>query len=262
MNIKRKDALVVGAISLFVSLTATAETQTRFAFGPVEQLNSRTVTVLGQSYSLNGAPTARLTMGTYVLIEGATNRKGPVSVRAVQIAKAPYVPGASDVALSGIVSHFDRSTGVLTIGSLSVYSLDAVADDISSISVGSEIEVVGRQAAPSGPLWASEIRVAARGAKEAGRVSQSIEGTGISTQSIEGTGKRVQSLEGTGFVTLSIEGTGRAAQSIEGTGKSMQSIEGTGRSAQSIEGTGRSAQSIECTGLSAQSIEGTGRPAS
>ena len=262
MKIKIKAAFAVGAFSLVVSLASNAEASARFVFGPIEQVNSRTITVLGQTYSLSRALVeSKLEIGTLVLVEGAADRRGATVARSIKVGKAPYVPGASEVAVSGIVSRYDRSTGVLTIGNLSVYLVDATVENTLELWAGSEVEVIGRQAAPFAPLWASEIRASKVRVAGTGRVVQSIEGTGKSMQSIEGTGFSVQSIEGTGKSVQSIEGTGLSLQSIEGTGKSAQSIEGTGRSAQSIEGTGKSVQSIEGTGLSLQSIEGTGKSA-
>jgi len=260
MSIHRKAALAVGIVSLFVSAITNAEASAAFAFGPVERQSPRTVTVLGQTYSLNRTTSSlQLETGTLVLVEGGTDRTGAKVARTIKLAKAPYVAGATDVALSGVVSRFDAKTGVLTIGDLSVYFLDAPVANASALAVGSEVEIIGRQAAPFAPLWASEIRFVSPETGGTGKGVQSIEGTGRLTQSIEGTGKSVQSIEGTGRLTQSIEGTGKSVQSIEGTGRLAQSIEGTGKSVQSIEGTGRLAQSIEGTGKSVQSIEGTGR---
>ena len=271
MNTNNKAARTVGLLFLAVGVASSANAASAFVFGPIEQVNSRFVTVLGQSYALNKATVSgsRFSVGTPVLVEGTSDRNGVLTARSVKLASSPYVPGATDVALSGVVSRYDASTGYLTIGGLTVYVLNATVSAPNLTNVGTEIEVVGRQALPLGPLWATDIRavvrtnaispVALQGIEGTGRSLQGIEGTGLATQGIEGTGRSAQGIEGTGRSVQGIEGTGRSLQGIEGTGLATQGIEGTGHSAQGIEGTGLATQGIEGTGRSVQGIEGTGR---
>ncbi|HTU64461.1 MAG TPA: DUF5666 domain-containing protein [Steroidobacteraceae bacterium] len=259
MKQRTRKAISVGILFLSVGVSVQAAGISSFVVGPIEQTTDRSVTVLGQRYLLKNAETNRLSAGTLVLVEGQLNRDGVALATRIRASKQIYVPGALDVALTGVVTSFDRTSGLLTIGTLSVYAVDAVGADQSTIAIGSIVEILGRQAAPNGVLWASEIRHSAQAIEGTGRSTQAIEGTGRSTQAIEGTGSSTQAIEGTGLSTQAIEGTGRSTQAIQGTGLSTQAIEGTGRSTQAIEGTGRSTQAIEGTGRSTQAIEGTRR---
>ena len=197
------------------------------------------LTVLGQTFELT--PAVAVTIGakrikasdalqvvhpgTYISVVGTDNPSGRPIAKEILVFRRPYVPGANDVFISGLVTAYDSSTGQAKIGNLQVDVTPMFASNSSfAIAVGSRIEVFGRQAIAGGVVWANEFKLLNSGS---GTSTQSISGTG--TQSISGTG--TQSISGTG--TQSISGTG--TQSISGTG--TQSISGTGTE-QSISGTG------------------------
>jgi hypothetical protein len=220
------------------------------------------LTVLGQTYEV--APSVAVVIGAkrytaaqaiqfiqpgaYVSIAGIESLNGRRQAQEIIVSQRSYVPGASDVFVSGLVTAYDTATGLAQIGSLQIDANASLAADPSlKIPVGSQIDVFGTQAALGGIVWATELK--------------SISGTGASVQSISGTGKSLDSISGTGKSLDSISGTGRSLDSISGTGTSVQSISGTGTSVQSISGTGKSLDSISGTGTSVQSISGTGTPA-
>jgi hypothetical protein len=246
---------------------ATGHAQELAVFGPVEQSSptASSITVLGQTYGVTPsvavvigakrysvAETFRLIRsGTYVSIVGSQTADGKLLAKEILVSRRAYVPGASEVFVSGLVTAFDISTGVAQIGPLKIDTTTFLpTNSAEAFAVGSHIEATGKQALPGGVLWVSSLEVVAPVGL------QSISGTGVSTQSISGTGASLQSISGTGVGTQSISGTGVSALSISGTGTSLQSISGTGT--QSISGTGVSALSISGTGTSLQSISGTG----
>jgi hypothetical protein len=255
---------------LFVALgCASAYAQQGLVAGPVDSV-SRTglsVTVLGQTVAVPsaknslpglsrpGQTTQAFEVGDFVIVSGLRLPSGQLVAKAIDRTGSAFVAGVSNVYLSGSVTTFDASVGTLRVGGVDIYVTEALVSSAISIQVGTEIEVLGRQAQPRGAIWATEIRAGdvqvrsisqvltlVRDGRGIGSATSSIQGTGI--QSIQGTG--VQSIQGTGV--QSIQGTG--VQSIQGTG--VQSIQGTG--VQSIQGTG--VQSIQGTGV--QSIQGTG----
>jgi len=215
---------------------AAASAQETVVLGPVEQVNlgKPSLTVLGQTFALTPAVTVTLGTkrlkasdvlqvvhpGTYLSVVGTDSTSGLSIAKEIVVSRRPYVPGSSDVFISGLVTAYDPSTGQAKVGNLQVDATSMFASNSSfEIGVGSRIEVFGRQAIVGGVVWANEFKLLNSGA---GTSVQSISGTG--TQSISGTG--MQSISGTG--TQSISGTG--TQSISGTG--TQSISGTGKSAQ------------------------------
>jgi hypothetical protein len=144
----------------------------------------------------------------------------------------PYVAGATEVFLSGVLSKFDPALGVATIGSIQVYVPNAFVENSTPMIVGASISVLGYQAGPRQQIWATQIGSEQQSARDAG--NQSIQGTGVTSLSIQGTGK--QSIQSAGASNQSIQGTGVTSLSIQGTGK--QSIQGNGVRSLSIQGTG------------------------
>jgi hypothetical protein len=291
---KQRSALCrAGSLLLFPVFLAAAYAHETVALGPVEQVNlaGSSLTVLGQTFELT--PTLTVTFGgkrytisdalrvvhagTYISVVGTDTPGGRPIAKEIIISRRPYVPGANDVFVSGIVSSYDASTGQANIGKLQIDATSMFASNSSfTIGVGTRIEVFGKQAIAGGAVLASELKLVQDASTGAPANVQSISGTGAANiQSISGTGAvaNVQSISGTGAATnkQSISGTRAVAnvQSISGTGAATnrQSISGTGAAAnvQSISGTGAATnkQSISGTGAAAnvQSISGTGAAA-
>jgi hypothetical protein len=249
MNMLRSLRLTAGVIAAF--LCAGASAAEVFVLGPVEKISSdgHVVTVLGQAFAIdrqnalgrlatNGDQSAGFAIGTYIFLAGERSIDGILVANSARVVKSPYVAGASEVYLSGIVSKYNQELGVITIGGAEIYIPGAAFEATTPIEVGAELRVAGYQSIPSTRIWATQIQ---------GMKLISIQGTGI--QSIQGTGKLsiqgtgVQSIQGTGVESLSIQGTGKL--SIQGTG--VQSTQGTSAKSQSIQGTGK--QSIQGTGI-------------
>jgi hypothetical protein len=270
----------VGFLLCFPLYIASANAQDSAVFGPAEKISTNQaslgslgmtyLTVLGQTYEVK--PTAAvvigdkrftaaqsmkfLSLGAYISIAGTDAVDGRHEAEEIIISPRMYVPGASAVFVSGVVTAYDSTLGVAQIGSLLINTTPLLASNPSQhISVGSHIEVLGTQASLGGVVWAVE----AKSISGTGATVQSISGTGATVQSISGTGATVQSISGTGKTVQSISGTGATVQSISGTGKIVQSISGTGATVQSISGTGKTVQSISGTGATVQSISGTGK---
>ena len=228
-----------GLLFCFSLCIATASAQDSAVFGPAEKISLNQaslgslgmtyLTVLGQTYQVKPTATVvigdkRLTAaqsinflspGAYVSISGKDGVNGTHEAIEIIVSQRMYVPGASTVFVSGVVTAYDSALGLARIGSLLINTTPASASNsFQGISVGSRLEVLGTQAALGGVVWAAEAR--------------SISGTGATVQSISGTGATVQSISGTGATVKSISGTGAAVQSISGTGTTVQSISGTG----------------------------------
>jgi hypothetical protein len=257
--------LVAGVLAAILCADASAENV--IALGPVEQVSAdgSVVRVVGQTFIIRNSASAEgntqfsdspedLRLGTYLYIEGERLTDGTLVASSFQISDTPYVPGASEVLLTGAVEKFDPALGVATIGDAQIYLPNATSELKTPIAKGVSVMVVGFQANLRQQVWATEItdNVPIRN-EDSGVSSLSIQGTG--KQSIQGTGVTSLSIQGTGVNSLSIQGTGVDSLSIQGTGK--QSIQGTGK--QSIQGTGVSSLSIQGTGVNSLSIQGTGK---
>ena len=261
-----------GFLLLCPLILAAGHAQETVVLGPIEKVNQAgsTLTVLGQTFHVTSTATVAVGgkrykvsdalqlvhLGAYTSVIGTDDQSGLPIAKEILISNRPYIPGANDVFISGVVTSYNALTGQAKLGNLKIDATSMFASNSSfAVAVGSRIEVFGKQAVEGGVVWASELKLADDASV------QSISGTGIagSKQSISGTGGSVstQSISGTGVArsTQSISGTGVAAQSISGTGGSVstQSISGTGvaLSTQSISGTGAAS--------SVQSISGTGK---
>lgn len=188
----------------------------------------------------------------YAAISVSRDPDGLLVATSVSSIGASYVPGVSQVYLSGEVTDSNAD-----VGSFAVLGSAAILFDEVTPRINEQIEVVGTQPQFGGPIIASSVSPSAKGA-ESGEQATSIIGTGIQAESIIGTGVFPLSIIGTGIQTNSIIGTGVSANSIIGTGLQANSIIGTGLQANSIIGTGVSLNSIIGTGVSTSSIIGTG----
>ena len=224
--------LTAGVVAAF--LCAGASAAEVFVLGPVEKISKdgSIVTILGQAFTIdrenadvlqvvNGARSAKFGVGSYLYLTGERSIDGSLVADSVVVVKTPYVAGASEVFLSGLVSNYDKKMGVVKIGDVEIYIPGASLEVMTPIIVGSDLRIAGFQSNPTSQVWATQIQNVD---------SISIQGTGV--QSIQGTGAESLSIQGTG--KLSIQGTGK--QSIQGTG--IQSIQGTGAESLSIQGTG------------------------
>ena len=173
--------------------------------GPATQIAAR-----GRLYSGSSA-SALLAAGRFVSVEAEQNPDS-LTARFISVLNAEYVPGSTAAYVSGRVDAISSSNGTAQIGNL-IVDISAVAPEVvSSITVGSKIEVIGIQPVARGPLVSAEIiSIGGSGIESIGGSGiQSIGGSGIQSiggsgiQSIGGSG--VQSIGGSG--TLSIGGSG------------------------------------------------------
>lgn len=162
---------------------------------------------------------------------------------------ALYIPGVSQVYLSGEVTESKKD-----VGSFAVLGSRAIFSDQLTPKIHEQIEVVGTQPQFGGAIVATTV--SSPSYSESAGQANSIIGTGIQADSIIGTGVSRLSIIGTGVSAKSIIGTGASTSSIIGTG--INSVTGTGVSASSIIGTGASTSSIIGTGVQANLSIGTG----
>jgi len=92
---------------------------------------------LGQVVLASQDSLSSLNVGDFVSVHGSAVASGILYADAVSISNQSYVPGATEVFVSGILSAVDQTKGVARIGDLTV--------DYSASLAGSD--------APSGALW-------------------------------------------------------------------------------------------------------------
>jgi hypothetical protein len=229
----------------FCCAAAGSQAAETVVIGPVEQIANRgsLITVLGQTFRVSPTRTSMLDIGAYAVVVGEQVTGRGLVAKSVKLLDAAYVPGASQVYLSGPVDRYYSSIGLVQVGNQKILISDAfAAASAPAVVEGEPVELVGTQALPGGTIWATDVAI-----QEASK--RAIQGTGVQALAIQGTGKRA--IQGTGASTLAIQGTGVQALAIQGTGK--RAIQGTGvqltqeTESRAIQGTGKLA--IQGTGI-------------
>ena len=200
MNNSKNLVLIKGLVAALVCAAAQAEDTS--VLGPVEAVsaNGSFVTVLGQTCLLPANRSgSSVSVGQYVFVSGQRRASGEIDATKIQGAKVRYVPGASEVFLTGVISEADSSIAIVKIGGANIYIAEATFVFAPNVGVGDSVEIAGSQAQPLGPIWATEIRVLSS--------AQGIQGTGASTSGIQGTGISTSGIQGTGVSTSGIQGT-------------------------------------------------------
>jgi hypothetical protein len=275
-------AIVLAAISFSNESVASP-----LAVGAVDRVDLKTssVVVLGQQFQV-GAATLVTTEASYprpvsladvpqtalVWIEGEEKTSGAVSVAAVIVLPESYVPGASQLSLTGIVSGIS-SDGQIRVGKLKVDITQTLGSNSAPIAVGDLVEISGTQPAAQGVLLAqSLVRAdgvggtgnAVAGVGGTGNVALGVGGTGnITALGVGGTGRAVAGVGGTGNVALGVGGTGNVtALGVGGTGRAVAGVGGTGNVALGVGGTGNvTALGVGGTGKAVAGVGGTGNVA-
>ena len=232
------------------------------AIGAVEKLEAKSssIVVLGQRYqvgpktlvvseSSNHAHLAlsALTHDSVVWIDGQLLPNGGTRVDTVTILPEQYVPGSTQILVSGIITAV-RSDGHVRLGELNVDVTPTFSSGITEFSVGDSIQAYGTQPVAQGVFLAQSLK---RSPGQGNSSSQGVGGTGAA--GVGGTG--AAGVGGTG--AAGVGGTGAAgvggtgAAGVGGTGKS--GVGGTG--AAGVGGTG--AAGVGGTG--AAGVGGTGK---
>ena len=129
------------------------------AVGVVEQvdLKNSSIVVLGQQFHV-GAGTlvtsrtdypravslADVPQNAMVWVDGAEKTSGEMSVDALIVLPESYVPGASQLLLTGVVSSVS-SDGQIRVGKLKVDITQTLASNSSPVAVGDLVEISGTQ---------------------------------------------------------------------------------------------------------------------
>ncbi len=179
-------AIVLAAISFTNESVASP-----LAIGTVDRVDLKTssVVVLGQQFQV-GAGTLLTTQASYprpvsladvpqnalVWVEGEEKTSGVVSVDAVIVLPESYVPGSSQLLLTGVVSGLS-SDGQISVGKLKVDITQTLASNTSPVAVGDLVEITGTQPAAQGVLLAQSL-VRADGVGGTGYAVAGVGGTG------------------------------------------------------------------------------------
>lgn len=107
--------------------------------GPVEAIDlaNGTFVSLGQVVMTSGRELRNLRVGDFVAVEGSVMGPGWLYADAVTVTDIDYVPGATEVFVSGMLSEIDSAAGTARIGKLTIDYTPSLA----------------RAQAPSSAMW-------------------------------------------------------------------------------------------------------------
>ncbi len=97
-----------------------------------------------------------MAVGDFVVVYGSLTGAGQIDATGVDISADMYVPGASEVMVTGIPSSIDYSTGSMRIGDLNVdYTLSLGGNGFGEM--GAAITVYGTQPALGGTMLGDTV---------------------------------------------------------------------------------------------------------
>jgi hypothetical protein len=97
-----------------------------------------------------------LRVGDYVIVSGSLVGAGLIRADAVDISRLQYVPGATEVFVTGIPSYVDFNRGIAKIGGLTVDYTSSLAGTGFG-GIGAAISVFGIQPAPGGVMLSDRV---------------------------------------------------------------------------------------------------------
>ena len=126
--------------------------------GPVDSLSpgNGTFTSLGQTVSVPLGQFSGLRLGDFVLVSGRISGAGTIDGETVTPTGSRYIPGASEVFVTGIPTNVDARFGTAMIGELQIdYTPSMGGSDFEGI--GAAISVIGTQPALGGTMISDRV---------------------------------------------------------------------------------------------------------
>ena len=127
--------------------------------GPVSSINAAEgfFSSMGQRISAPYETLMSLRIGDLVYVQGSLSGAGMIAASNVFLSEELYVPGATQVFVTGIPTSIDASLGIATIGDLKVdYTSSIGRSDFDGI--GAAVTVIGIQPALGGKMIGSQVQ--------------------------------------------------------------------------------------------------------
>ncbi|MCH8867112.1 MAG: hypothetical protein IID58_09705, partial [Proteobacteria bacterium] len=130
----------------------------RLLVGPVEQISidAGFFVAVGQEISVSRDVIGELTIGNIVFVYGDLYGPGQISASEVRVTDVRYIPGATEILVTGIPSSVNYELGIARIGNLTVdYTPSLGGSDFEGI--GAAITVIGIQPALGGVMISDRV---------------------------------------------------------------------------------------------------------
>jgi len=126
--------------------------------GPVDSvdMHAGTFMAVGQTVAFSGGELGAISVGNFVTVYGSLAGAGRIDATGFDVSTETYVPGATEVFVTGIPSSVDYSRGTAVIGQLEVdYTPSLAGSEFGGI--GPAITVTGTQPALGGALLGNTV---------------------------------------------------------------------------------------------------------
>jgi hypothetical protein len=232
------------------------------AIGPLEFVDTNSVTVLGRSYRVSD--TAALETGTKIAVHGDLQADGSVS-NAWAEPIGTYVAGSDRVFETGVVTSVNDTFGRMSIGDSKVDYTAALAEQGASVpDKGDLVSVTGVQPEAGGVVLGTttragttEVVMAMAGGGTLGLAG--ITGSNRSTAGITGSNRATAGITGSNSVTSGITGSNRATAGITGSNSVTSGITGSNRATAGITGSNSVTSGITGSNRATAGITGSNR---
>ena len=126
--------------------------------GPVQSIDrsNGTFVSIGQTVALAGADLAALQVGDFVTVNGVLAGAGLINATEVLVSPETYVPGSTEVFVTGIPSSIDLRFGTARIGELTVDYTSSLGGSRFD-GIGAAITVIGTQPALGGAMLGERV---------------------------------------------------------------------------------------------------------
>jgi hypothetical protein len=111
---------------------------------------------VGQTVTFATDGLAGMQVGDYVFVYGELAGAGRMDATAIDISPTRYVPGASEVFVTGIPSSVDYARGIVQLGELSV-DITPSFGGAGFGGVGAAVTVIGTQPALGGTMLGDSV---------------------------------------------------------------------------------------------------------
>jgi hypothetical protein len=228
--------LAVGLVSVARAETSASDALADVvAIGPLEFVDTNSVTVLGRLYHVQD--TSGLESGQKVAVHGDLQNDGSVSNAWAESIGA-YVPGSDHVYETGVVTSVNETFGRLSIGESNVDYTAAMSEDGATVpGKGEIVAVAGIQPEAGGIVLGTttragtqEVTIAIAGITGSNRASAGITGSNSVTAGITGSNRTSAGITGSNSVTAGITGSNRTSAGITGSNRVTAGITGSNRS--------------------------------
>ncbi len=166
----------LSALSMGSAPVLASDRVEAYAVGPLELVDASagTLTILGQTFfvgpraagkwAVRSSTAKRSGSVLYLAASGQQTARGTLDRVRVRVLGSSYVPGASEVAVLGVVREVDAAHGSIAIGDLIVETSSV----LEQISAGDTVEVAGVQPAGLGVVLPTELTVTYRASRPVG----------------------------------------------------------------------------------------------